>query len=382
MERNSFKWLVLCCFSLLLFSCKQFNGYTINGSVKNGNNMKVYLEDISEQAPVIIDTTIVRDNKFEIKNYSDNGIYRLRFGEDARNSIYLFIQKKDNIRIDADLAEIQQYMVSGSRGSGHIKNLVTASKTKFADVDSTLIQYKNAPENQQDSLKTIYENTKRSYIAFVKEFIEKEENNDIACFALNFFGPFLENEVPYLVDITEKLHNAAPESKYIDNWYQSMQRYKESVLAEQQSGLPAGMTAPDIILQNPNGDTIQLSVLKGNIVLLDFWASWCQPCRMENPNVVKLYKAYHTKGLEIFSVSLDANAEQWKKAIAKDGLIWTHHGSDFSGWQSPVAQLYKVTSIPCTYLLDKKGVIVARNLRGAELEEKVKELLAKDTPNN
>ncbi|MBK9327743.1 MAG: TlpA family protein disulfide reductase [Sphingobacteriales bacterium] len=223
---------------------------------------------------------------------------------------------------------------------------------------------------------------KKGYIDFIKEFIEKEENNDIACFALNFFGPFLETEIPYLVDITEKLHNAAPESKYINNWYQSMQRYKESVMAEQQNGLPINTAAPDIVLQNPGGDTIQLSNLEGNIVLLDFWASWCQPCRMENPNVVKLYKAYHAKGLEIFSVSLDANAEQWKKAIAKDGLVWKNHGSDFSGWQSPVAQLYKVTSIPATYLLDKKGMIVAKNLRGTELEAKVKELLANEVPNN
>ncbi len=382
MKKNSSRWLMVCCISFLLFSCKQFNGYTINGSVKNGNELKVYLEDISEQVPVIIDTTIVRDNKFEIRNYSNNGIYRLRFGDDARNSIYLFIQKKDNIHIDADLAQLQQYMVSGSRGSGHIKNLVTAAKTKFSDVDSTLNRYRNASETQKDSLKTIYENAKKGYIDFVKEFIEKEENNDIACFALNFFGPFLEVEVPYLVDITEKLHKAAPESKYINNWYQSMQRYKESVMAEQQSGLPVSTAAPDIVLQNPNGDTIQLANLKGSVVLLDFWASWCQPCRMENPNVVKLYKAYHAKGLEIFSVSLDANAEQWKKAIAKDGLVWKNHGSDFSGWQSPVAQLYKVTSIPTTYLLDKKGVIVAKNLRGSELDAKVKELLVNEVPNN
>lgn len=382
MKKNSSRWLMVCCISFLLFSCKQFNGYTINGSVKNGNELKVYLEDISEQVPVIIDTTIVRDNKFEIRNYSNKGIYRLRFGDDARNSIYLFIQKKDNIHIDADLAQLQQYMVSGSRGSGHIKNLVTAAKTKFSDVDSTLNRYRNASETQKDSLKTIYENAKKGYIDFVKEFIEKEENNDIACFALNFFGPFLEVEVPYLVDITEKLHKTAPESKYINNWYQSMQRYKESVMAEQQSGLPVSTAAPDIVLQNPNGDTIQLANLKGSVVLLDFWASWCQPCRMENPNVVKLYKAYHVKGLEIFSVSLDANAEQWKKAIAKDGLVWKNHGSDFSGWQSPVAQLYKVTSIPTTYLLDKKGVIVAKNLRGSELDAKVKELLVNEVPNN
>ncbi|MBK9327742.1 MAG: DUF4369 domain-containing protein [Sphingobacteriales bacterium] len=168
MKKGSFKWLMMCCFSFILFSCKQFNGYTIKGSVKNGNELKIFLEDISEQVPVIIDTTIVRDNKFEIKNYSGNGIYRLRFGEDARNSIYLFIQKKDHIRIDADMAQFQQYMVSGSRGSGHIKNLVTASKTKFSDVDSTYNRFKNASETQKDSLKAVYENTQKRLHRFYK----------------------------------------------------------------------------------------------------------------------------------------------------------------------------------------------------------------------
>jgi peroxiredoxin len=184
----------------------------------------------------------------------------------------------------------------------------------------------------------------------------------------------MQEEIPYLVDITDKLHTAAPDSKYINLWYQQTQQYRDAIMAETEGGVALNTQAPNIVLQNPNGDTIQLNNLKGNYVLLDFWASWCQPCRMENPNVVALYNKYHAQGFEVFSVSLDANIDQWKKAIAKDGLIWKNHGSDFGGWQSAPAQAYRVQSIPCTFLLDKTGKVIAKNLRGEELAAKLAEL--------
>ena len=189
----------------------------------------------------------------------------------------------------------------------------------------------------------------------------------------------MQDEIPYLVDITEKLHTAAPDSKYINVWYKETQQYRDALLAETQGGVALNTQAPNIILQNPNGDSIQLKNLLGKYVLVDFWASWCQPCRMENPNVVALYKQYQSLGFEVFSVSLDANESQWKKAIEKDGLIWKNHGCDFGGWQSAPAQAYSVQSIPATFLLDKSGKVIAKNLRGEELAAKLAELFAAKT---
>jgi thiol-disulfide isomerase/thioredoxin len=120
---------------------------------------------------------------------------------------------------------------------------------------------------------------------------------------------------------------------------------------------------------------MRLSDLKGKVVLLDFWASWCGPCRAENPNVVKLYNKYSTKGFSVFSVSLDNDVQAWKRAIKSDGLVWPYHVSDLKQWESPLVQLYKFEGIPFTVLLDKKGNIVAKNLRGKALELKLKELL-------
>lgn len=137
--------------------------------------------------------------------------------------------------------------------------------------------------------------------------------------------------------------------------------------------LMVGGTAPDFSQETPEGDALSLSALRGKVVLIDFWASWCGPCRQENPNVVRVYQKYKDKGFEILSVSLDNKKDRWLQAIEKDGLDWLHV-SDLKGWQNEVAQMYDVHSIPQTILLDPEGKILARNLRGPSLEQKLAEL--------
>ena len=133
--------------------------------------------------------------------------------------------------------------------------------------------------------------------------------------------------------------------------------------------------APDIILKDSAGKDLALSSLRGKVVLIDFWASWCGPCRQENPNVVRTYNAYKDKGFTIFSVSLDQDRGRWLGAIAKDQLTWPSHVSDLRGWQSAGAKLYGVSSIPATFLLGKDGKIVAKNLRGESLESELQKLI-------
>lgn len=136
----------------------------------------------------------------------------------------------------------------------------------------------------------------------------------------------------------------------------------------------AGMEAPDIVMNDRDGKTRRLSDLRGKVVLIDFWASWCRPCRAENPNVVRLYHAYKDKGFDIYSVSLDNSREKWLQAIDVDGLVWANHVSDLRGWTSSGGKTYGISSIPATVLIDRDGKVLARNLRGQELENKLREI--------
>jgi len=155
----------------------------------------------------------------------------------------------------------------------------------------------------------------------------------------------------------------------------------ESVAAVEQQlernrAFEVGGQAPDFTLNTPEGEALSLKDLRGKVVLLDFWASWCGPCRQENPRVVKLFNKYKDKGFDILGISLDSKKERWVQAIKKDKLIW-HHVSDLKGWQNEVAQAYGVRAIPQTILLDREGKIIARDLRGPPLESKLKEALRK-----
>lgn len=170
----------------------------------------------------------------------------------------------------------------------------------------------------------------------------------------------------------------ACEPKKEKQLYDESQSTESSAPTEEQpvengTGINIGDLAPEIVLPSSKGKVISLSSLRGKVVLIDFWASWCGPCRQENPNVVKVYEKYKDKGFEIFGVSLDMNKSQWLQAIQSDNLTWPQV-SDLGYWNSVVVPKYQIAGIPATFLLDKEGKIIARDLRGEELDKKLAEV--------
>jgi peroxiredoxin len=170
------------------------------------------------------------------------------------------------------------------------------------------------------------------------------------------------------------LHNEVVKALYAK--YPNHQLVKERYAIETSpaTATSVGAIAPDLAFPDPDGNIRKLSDLRGKIVLLDFWASWCRPCRGENPHVVAMYQKYHDKGFEVFSVSLDRDKESWKRAIAADGLVWSNHVSDLKYWSSEAARIYGVSSIPSTFLLDQDGRILAKNLRGESLTKALQQI--------
>jgi len=228
-----------------------------------------------------------------------------------------------------------------------------------------------------------------SFYTYIKSFIHAQKDSPVILMTLNdlTLNPiqFLD-EIFIIKKVIEDKYDNSSYLKEIENLIQlaqqqernnnlQIQREKEAKERRKVLGLEIGQIAPDIIMKSPDGNTYKLSDLKDQIVLLDFWASWCRPCRAENPNVVQLYEQCKKEGFTVFSVSLDQKLELWEAAIKNDRLAWPYHVSDLNGWYSSAAKQYGVESIPSTFLLNKGNKIAACNLRGEALSQKVKELL-------
>ena len=347
--------------SMTLAACNAQSGYKVTGTVEGMPDGKAIIATVNGSTLDTLAKADVKNGSFEFTgNVSEpTGAYIMVIGQ--RGAIP-FMLENANITISAGQAGLT---VTGSEGQKIYDQFMAINATAQQEAMKLQQEYQAANGDQAkiQAIQEAYAKLMTDVQAKETELIKANPDSYVSAFVIaSGMGQMEYEQLKERYNLLGEKAKAGAQGKAI-----------AAQIAKLES-TAIGQIAPNFTITTPEGESISLYDIKGKVKLIDFWASWCGPCRGENPHVVEIYKEYHPKGLEIFGVSLDNNTEAWVKAIADDGLVWKH-GSDLKGWQSAPAQLYSVTGIPHTVLLDENNKIIAKNLRGDELKQKIAELL-------
>jgi len=370
MKMNQLKYFsFLFGLSILIASCSGGKS-KITGNIENAKNEILFFEQLTPAKINKLDSVKIGNNgdfKMAVK-IPEYGFYRLRLTDN--NFITLLLDTTASIEITANALNMQDgYTTKGSPESEKIAELFKNMNKSFAKRDSINRLYSTlAQEGKLDSI-TAASLTSQFFAVnisnreYIIGFAKENSGTLLPLLAAEYLNP--QEDAEELSKIAESLNAGFPNSDYVKTFNARVNEAKR---------LAVGSPAPEIVVNDPDGKQIALSQFRGKVVLIDFWASWCKPCRMENPNVVKVYQKYKDKGFEIFGVSLDKEKGAWLEAIEADHLTWKH-GSELAFWNSTFVRTYNIDGIPKTYLIDKNGNIIAKDLRGEQLERKLAEVL-------
>ena len=377
---------------LLLFagivSCsdkKEKGKFIVKGELKNADNQKIYLEQLffSQKDPQVLDTGEIKDGKFEVSSKgNEEGLYRLRF--EKQETGYIFINDKPDILFKADVKDMSLNGPDFNTPANHtFKTFLLSVDVKQKNMTLLSAEIDTLQKSKSNDSIVIVKidllnKEGLNFKQFIVKSIDTASDPVVAMFALGYTRGIAPEELKTVVPNLAKRFPAHEGVKTIITQYNEMMVKKDTPANDKPSpknGKPTvGNLAPDFTMMDTEGKSFSQSSLQGKYVLVDFWASWCGPCRGENPNVVANYNKYKTKNFTILGISLDEDKTKWLEAIKKDNLTWKHV-SDLKGWNNATVAMYGFDGIPYNVLIDPSGKIIATELRGEGLGKKLGEVL-------
>jgi peroxiredoxin len=382
-------YILLLIIALVTFlGCKN-NNIEVKGKLTNSiKGEYIYLDELRSSKLVTVDSVALsEDGTFSLKRKVEfPSFYLLK--TDETNFLTMLLEPGQKIELKADIDSLNfPSSISGSRGTGlmtEYNRKLQAAIVRLKGLREEYVRNLGSPQLSaiMDRLDSIGQTCLNDINSYTKKYIDENPTSLVSLAALYQQvapGEYIldpQKDLKYYIRVDSALSLLYPDYEPVKTLHEQVQNLVADITSQNLISPVShqGNEVPEIALPDPEGDTIRLSSTRGNMVLLDFWAAWCPPCRQENPNLVKAYELYHSKGFQIYQVSLDKTRDAWIKGIRDDHLENWIHVSDVKYWSSVVVPLYQIDSIPSNYLLDREGRIIASNLRGETLQIKLAEL--------
>lgn len=360
--------------SAYLSACKESSNqqFLIKGTVKGMPKITIYLEEmgLNNELKMVDSTKSEGDGSFELQapRNKNHVLYRLRMAEKS----LLIINDVPNVKIMGEWQSMPKLSQTVSPGTSSLNTLLDRIYKQEENIASSELALDSLnKQNISDSLLLDFQRKvteqNNSFIVYLKKYADTTKFLPVAIVAA-----LRTSDQEYINAFTSRLSNRFGNQDMVAQYASFLKSNAPQI--DSAKTIVAGMTAPDFTLTTPEGRKVTLTSFRGKYVLIDFWASWCAPCRKDNPALVAAYKNFRERNFEIIGVSLDDNKEKWLQAIASDRLTWPQV-SDYQGWNSAVVDIYGVAALPANFLLDPYGKVIATNLRGEALVEKLQEVL-------